>query len=83
MTATAHSLAACSVVDEPSLGRDLLDQVELVTVRGQHRQPRLCGGKQDQSIVEALLALGRLVALRPRQRSRDQPRLDPDVRGQA
>src|SRR6266404_6442284 len=70
---------ACSVIDEPNFGRDLLDQVKLVAVGRQHRQSSSSGGQQDQCIVEALFPLVRLKCLCPRQCPGDQPGIDPDL----
>ena len=66
-------------MNEPTLGRDLLDDIEFVAVGRQHRQPRLGGGQIDQRIVQAFLSLMFLKALHSRQRAGDhagfQPRL--------
>ncbi len=69
-----------SAVDELPLGSELLDQVELDAVRGQHRDACLGGRQEDECIVQALLALMRLKPLRPRQRAGDDPGVGPDLR---
>ncbi len=67
-------------MDELPLGRELLDQVELVAVCGQHRNARLRRGQKNQRVVQALLALVWLEPLRPRERARDDAGVRPDLR---
>ena len=67
-------------MDEPPFAGDLLDQVEIVAVAGQHRDARSGSGQKDQRVVEASIALMRLETLGTGQSPRDNPGGDPYVR---
>ena len=68
-----------SVMDELTLRGDLLNKVEFVPVRGQHRDAGLCCGQEDQRVVEAFLALMWQKPLRTRERPRDYACVRPDL----
>ena len=67
-------------MDELSLRRDLLDQIELVPARGQHRDAGLGRCQEDQRIVQALLSPVRQKALRARERAGNHAGIRPDLR---
>jgi hypothetical protein len=57
----------------------LLDQVELIPVRGQDRDAGLRGSQEDEHIIQAFLALMRLETLRACKRARDHTGIRPDL----
>ena len=63
-----------------AFGHDLLDEVELVAFRGQHRKANLGGGGEDQRVVQAFFSLVRLEALGAREHAGDNPGIGPDLR---
>ena len=69
-----------SASDEPAHGGDLLDEIEPVAVRGQHRDARLGGNQENQRVVQAFVALVRLETLRAREQARDHPGIHPHLR---
>ncbi len=66
-----------SEVEECPARGDLLDHVELNTVRGDDRQSPFRRSQIDQRVVQAFLALMRLEVLAAGERSGDHPREMP------
>src|SRR5437588_29790 len=66
-------------VNELPFRRELLDQIELITVGSEHRQTCLGCRQIDERIVEAFLALVPLKALRAGQHASHDTGIAPDL----